>query len=194
MIAQRGMTLLEVMVASAILAITLAAMVFNIGQQTNNLSYLQDKTQAAWLAQDLLLLDKFEANDRLRESLTSGGSQGLPDLGKKSGKVEHLGRHWYWQMEVKENASDEMRTLILSLRLDEDADPLYSLRAFRSKKAASGPVTPDQLPDPSGSGNTNKESNNSNSNNTNNANGSTTPSISTGTRTGTSPTGSGGTP
>lgn len=152
---QRGMTLLEVLVASAILALTLAAMIYNLAQQANNLSYLQDKTQAAWLAQDLLLLDEFNANDSMRESLMPGSGQGLPSIGKKDGKVEQLGRQWYWTMEVKENTSDEMRSLILSLRLeqDKDDDPLFSLRAFRGSKPALGPVLPSQLPDPAGTTN-----------------------------------------
>ena len=49
-----GFTLLEVLVALAVLAIGLGAIITAAGQSAGNVSYLRDRTLAAWVAENKL--------------------------------------------------------------------------------------------------------------------------------------------
>lgn len=80
-----GFTLVEVMVALMIVGIALPALMFQLGTQLDNTGIINDRTQAAWIAQDQLALLQ----------LRQAAGETLP-AGEWRGETENAGRRWYW--------------------------------------------------------------------------------------------------
>ena len=85
---QRGFTLLEVLIALAIVAMSAGALLGTITSSASNVSYLKDKTLAEWVALN-----------RLTEIRIA---QNRPDPGKRTGSSEMGGMRWQWEEEVSE--------------------------------------------------------------------------------------------
>jgi general secretion pathway protein I len=85
---QRGFTLLEVLIALAIVALSVGALLGTITSSASNLSYLKDKTLAEWVALN-----------RLTEIRTA---KLMPGTGKRTGNAEMGGMRWQWEEEVTE--------------------------------------------------------------------------------------------
>lgn len=88
---QSGFTLIEVLVALLILAISMAAIIRATSQTVKDLDYLQNKTTAHWVA--LNTLARLQAN-------------ALPNLNTRNinrGQEVMLGRNWQWQLSLKAN-------------------------------------------------------------------------------------------
>ena len=83
---QRGFTLIEVLVALAIVAIGMAAVLEALTSSANTAVYLQEKTFAEWVALNRL------ATVRL--------SGTVPGTGTSSDKTDYAGRSWEWQQKV----------------------------------------------------------------------------------------------
>jgi len=86
--ASLGFTLVEVMVALAVVAVALPALLLTLSQQLDGLRYLEDRTHAQWVA----------AN-RLAELRLVVGAKGSLQTGRVSGTEELAGRSWYWWSE-----------------------------------------------------------------------------------------------
>jgi len=84
----RGFTLIEVLVALAIVAMSVGALLGTLTSAASNISYLRDKTLAEWVALN-----------RLAEIRTA---QLMPDKGKRSGNAVMGGMRWQWEQEVVE--------------------------------------------------------------------------------------------
>ena len=82
---QRGFTLIEVMVALMIIGIALPALMFQLGTQVDATQVINNRTQAAWIAQDQLAL--LQLRQAAGETLSTGEWQG---------DLENAGRRWYW--------------------------------------------------------------------------------------------------
>lgn len=99
---QRGFTLIEVLVALAILAFTMPALFFAISSYTNKAMHYQEKTYAQWVA-----LNKV-AEMRLQST--------WPSPGKSDGESEMAGQTWHWEMEVKTTPDQNVRKLVVKVR------------------------------------------------------------------------------
>jgi type II secretion system protein I len=84
----RGFTLVEVLIALAIVAMSAGALLGALTSAASNISYLHDKTLAEWVALN-----------RLTEIRIS---QTMPDPGKRSGNAVMGGMRWQWEQEVVE--------------------------------------------------------------------------------------------
>jgi general secretion pathway protein I len=86
--AQRGFTLLEVLIALAIVAMAVGALLGTITSSASNVSYLKEKTLAEWVALNRLTEIRIAPQ--------------MPDPGKRTGKVVMAGMRWQWEQEVTE--------------------------------------------------------------------------------------------
>lgn len=84
-----GFTLIEVLVALAIVAIGMAAVLESLTASANTVLYLKDKTLAEWVGLNQI------ANTRLQ--LQPGQ---VPMTGNTTGDVDYAGRSWHWRQEV----------------------------------------------------------------------------------------------
>lgn len=117
----RGFTLVEVMVALAIVALALPALMFALQQQVDATGYLRDKSMAHAVAANKLSEVRILAV--ARGDLLKGLESGITTMGK---------RDWYWWMESKLTEVPLFYRLQIDVALDEeDAEsPLYTLVAF----------------------------------------------------------------
>jgi general secretion pathway protein I len=82
----RGFTLIEVLVALAIVTIGMAAVMGALNSSANTVSYLRDKSFAQWVA--------------LNQIATIRVSGTAPPLGNSDGDVDFAGTSYHWRMEV----------------------------------------------------------------------------------------------
>jgi general secretion pathway protein I len=82
----RGFTLVEVLVALAVVAIGMAAVMSALTSSANTVSYLRDKTFAQWVALNQI------ATLRLSGQMTATGNS--------DGDTDYAGRSWHWRQEV----------------------------------------------------------------------------------------------
>ena len=101
-----GFTLIEVMVALTIIAISLGALLSTSGTQANSASYLKHKTLAHWVAVNEL------SQIRIAKE--------FPDLGDKKGSTNMAGNDWYWIRTTKETEDKNARQITFTLYADKD--------------------------------------------------------------------------
>ncbi|MCP4702579.1 MAG: type II secretion system minor pseudopilin GspI [Gammaproteobacteria bacterium] len=115
----KGFTLLEVLVALTVLAIALAAIIKNAGDNAENAAYLRDKTLAHWVAMN-----------KLTELRVHGA---WPTLGRSDGSAGMGDREWHWLLNVSETPDKELRRLEIQVSNSREADePLAILAGFIS--------------------------------------------------------------
>ena len=129
---QRGFTLVEVMVALAVVAIALPALLVTLNQHVDATGYLRDKSMAQMVA-----ANKFE---ELR--ILSRAGQSLLQ-GKESGVSSMAGREWYWWLESEPTEANNFYRVAIDVAADEEqgATPLFTLVAFLSADLRADPET-----------------------------------------------------
>jgi general secretion pathway protein I len=117
----RGFTLVEVMVALAIVAITLPALLMALYQQVDDAAYLRDK-----------MLAEMIAVNKLTEMRLVVASTRQLNAGKDSGVTTFVDREWYWWLETKTTEVDKFFRTEIRVALNEERreQPLYMLSAF----------------------------------------------------------------
>ncbi|ALG67232.1 type II secretion system minor pseudopilin GspI [Beggiatoa leptomitoformis] len=120
--ANRGFTLLEVMVALAILAIALAAIIKAAGENASNAGYLRDQTLAHWVAMNVI------AEIQLTNE--------FPSVGKREGS-SLMGEHeWFWTVAISNTIDNDLRRLDVKVRPDKtDTEAIAVLTGFIGKNA-----------------------------------------------------------
>jgi general secretion pathway protein I len=97
-----GFTLVEVLVALAIVTIGMAALLTALGSSADSASYQRDKTFAEWVALNRI------AEVRL--------AQQKPQKGKTDGEAEMAGQKWKWAQEVLETEVKGILRIDVSVR------------------------------------------------------------------------------
>ena len=113
-----GFTLLEVMVAMTVLALTMGAVIKAVGGYTANQAYLRDRTLADWVARNVLVEQQVK--------------DAWPSVGELKGTAEMGGREWRWIGTVSQTDEQELRRLDVRIRpIDaEDSEPIAVLSGF----------------------------------------------------------------
>lgn len=113
-----GFTLLEVLVALGVLALTMGAVIKAVGGYTANQSYLRDRTLAVWVARNVLVEQQLE--------------NAWPGVGEFKGTTDMGKREWRWLVRVTQTEEAELRRLDVEVQtIDADAQqPLAVLSGF----------------------------------------------------------------
>ena len=124
-----GFTLVEVMVALAVVAVALPALLVTLSQQLDGLRYLEDRTHAQWVA----------AN-RLAELRLVVGAKGSLQTARVSGTEEMAGRSWYWWSEgVETEVPGFFRyEIVVSDQEDGEASPVHTLDGYLAQEQFNG--------------------------------------------------------
>lgn len=117
----RGFTLIEVMVALAVVAIALPALLFLLFQQLDGADYLRQRSVASWIAEDKL--------GELRLVVARQGA--LPE-GEITGETEVLDQDWSWWIDQEDTEVPGFIRVEINVArgIDQDATPLHTLVAF----------------------------------------------------------------
>lgn len=118
---QLGFTLLEVMVALLVVAISLGGAVKIIGNAAANSSRMSSKTFANWVALNQM------AELRIKKD--------WPKFGEIKGAAEMAGRNWVWSQQAIKTDDDDIRRIELSVWSEDDTDsaPFVILVGFLPK-------------------------------------------------------------
>lgn len=126
----RGFTLVEVMVALAVVAIALPALMISLAQQVDSTGYLRDKSLAHMVA----------ANKLSELRILSDATQSLL-RGKDSGVAQMADRQWHWWLDSQPTEVDEFYRVEVTVAGAEEQreQPLYTLVAFLAADLESEP-------------------------------------------------------
>lgn len=105
---QRGFTLIEVVVAIAVVALGLMAVFRVVHATVNNAAYLRDRSFATWIA-----------DNRLTEMRL--GNE-LPSVDETEGDVQFAGQDWRWVATVSQTPVDDLRRIDVRVRRASDPE------------------------------------------------------------------------
>lgn len=134
---QRGFTLVEVLVALAVLAIALAALMRAMGQAVDITAALRDHDEALWVAQNRYATHQMQHD--------------WPAVDTIDGESEMGGKKWYWREQVSTTPEPKMRRIEITVRRLADSKEtaaklvgyLLNLQAGTGGTQAPGlPITP----------------------------------------------------
>lgn len=119
----RGFTLVEVMVALAVVAIALPALLVSLYQHVDNTGYLRDKSMAHMVAANKL--EELRLLARASENLLRGQDSGVATMAD---------REWYWRLDSQPTQVDNFFRVEIDVAASEEqrGQPLVTLVAFLS--------------------------------------------------------------
>jgi general secretion pathway protein I len=115
-----GFTLLEVLVALAVLAIAMGAIINAVTQSIANTAYLRDQTFASWVALN-----------KVHEWLLD--PEPWPEEGFLQGNADLANRTWRWQARFAKTDDPDLRRLEVTVRSVENSASLSVITAFKAK-------------------------------------------------------------
>lgn len=98
----KGFTLIEIMVALAVLALSGVALLGNIGQATRDLSIISDKADALHIAEYALNMALLEET--------------FPELSNEEETITHAGREWRVDLTVSDTPNAKVRRIDVMVR------------------------------------------------------------------------------
>lgn len=120
LVRQSGLTLLEVMVALFIFAVTGTAIMKAASEHLNGVGQIEEVAVATWVA-----------NNRLNEVLME---RPWPLKNNQKGQQDMAGRTWYWTQVVKATNDSDFKAVEISVSLKESrADNITTVVAYLAK-------------------------------------------------------------
>lgn len=116
---QRGVTLLEVMLALVILAVSGLSVMKAASEALNNQTYLEQKTLALWVASNHLTELRLEKQ--------------WPGESWKKNSEEFSGVTWYLRSKLVATANDDFKALDVEVSNTEDGRALAYIRTYIAK-------------------------------------------------------------
>lgn len=117
----RGFTLIEVLIALAVLGITLAAAARLVIGSTDTLIDYRTRTLASWVASNLV-------NQNLAQ-------RAFPETGSTQGNVEQGGEQFIYRMNVSPTPNYSFRRVEVAVMAAKQPDYVLSLQVFYAAKA-----------------------------------------------------------
>lgn len=117
---RRGFTLLEVLVALAVVALALGALVGLAGQQIRSIDRQREVLLAEWVAANVL------TELRLREP--------FPETGVREGRTDMGGRPFRWRLTIGATPEPAIRRLELAIADGQSNAPVASYTAFAGSR------------------------------------------------------------
>jgi len=128
---QNGFTLIEVLVALAVVVVSFVALYAVVLQMVRATSLMQDKTIASWIAFDQIT-ELRVANE-------------YPESGNSEGDVEMARGVWLYRVEIKATESEDVRQVIVRVSPENEPDNFLGLVSgvlVRNPAATAGPGQP----------------------------------------------------
>jgi general secretion pathway protein I len=120
-----GFTLIEVLIALAILSISLTAIIKSTSQSIKDTIYLQDKSIAHWVGLQIM-------NDA-----RSGALKLSAQSDKLTDESEMLGTHWTWEARLKSTANPHISEIDVDVYRQSDHAKLAALVSYSYAAATS---------------------------------------------------------
>jgi general secretion pathway protein I len=118
-----GLTLIEVLVALAIISISLTAVIKAASQNIRGTGYLQNKSIALWVGQEVM------------GEVQLGLLKLTDDRDGESSTTTMLGQKWYWHASEESSANTRIKKINVRVYTREPADaevsPLIDLDGYR---------------------------------------------------------------
>lgn len=134
----RGFTLIEVMVALAIIGLSLLAVGAKMGQMVDTANVMRERTYASWIAQNKI------AEMRLANV--------IPTVSATSGEVEFAATEWAWRAVVSETGIENLFRVDVSVSYAGSADNIRTVTGFIGEPVPPGQSNRAWIRGPSGSG------------------------------------------
>lgn len=115
-----GFTLLEVLIALAVLAIAMSAIINIATQSINTLGQLRDQTLASWAALN-----------KINEFLLA--TEPWPNQDSRQGNIELAHRTWRWEARFHKTADPNLTRLELAIRYQDTGPVMTTLTAFKAR-------------------------------------------------------------
>lgn len=127
-----GFTLVEVLVAVAILAIGLAALFGQISQSVFTAGYLRDSTLAQWIAVDRITELRLENR--------------FPDIDETDGEIDMASQSWRYTLIISETLWPDLRRIDVSVSFADTPDSIISKATGFVGRPGTGEPLPPVLP------------------------------------------------
>lgn len=114
-----GFTLLEVLVALAILSIALTAILKSTSQNIHDTTYLQQKTIATWVGTSVI------------SQIQAGLLSKLSESEELSDETIMLGQTWLWKVNVSRAGESPIQKIEVTVRPKNDERPVVELVGYR---------------------------------------------------------------
>ncbi len=119
-----GFTLIEVMVALVIVALSLTAVAASMSQMIDASQTMRDRTYASWIAQNRIAEIRLAAE--------------TPDVGSTGGEVEYANTDWNWRTTVSETGVDELYRIDVAVSFADSEDTIRTVTGFVGLPTALG--------------------------------------------------------
>jgi general secretion pathway protein I len=116
MTSRKGFTLIEVLVALAVIALALLALVRAASMQVHSFDALRERTLAGWVAANVLTQTRLENPS--------------PASGRDDGHMQLANRDWRWTREVQTTATAGIRRIDVRVFAGDAAEPSATLSGF----------------------------------------------------------------
>ena len=112
----KAFTLIEVMVALAIIALSLTAVAAKMGRMIDTSNSMRERTYASWIAQNQI------TEMRLLNE--------LPEVTATSGEIEYANATWYWRAVVSESGIENLYRVDVTVSFPDIDTRVRSVTGF----------------------------------------------------------------